>query len=178
MASKMFTLQTSFAGSEDAVGAAEGPAVGGPVGPAVGASVGPAVGGPVGPAVGISEGTVVGGPVMQTVGGAVGWVAGVVVGGRGSGLGGGPERRRRMRHPYSCIPQCPWTGYSPKPIRYPAWHSLSSLQMLEPAYPPALLKHRKASPFPTLTFHSNHIYLIPGSGPSPRNIDRQGHPHP
>lgn len=101
MASKMFTLQASSAGSIDTVGASEGPAVGGPVGPAEG--------GPVGPAVGRSEGRVVGGPVMQTVGRAVGWDSGVVVvGGRGSGSGRGPKKRHQMRCPYSCISLCPW----------------------------------------------------------------------
>lgn len=82
MASKMFTLHISSAGSTGTVGASEGPAVGGPVGPAAG--------GPVGPAVGRSEGRVVGGPVAQTVGGAVGGA----VGGCGSGSGRGPKERR------------------------------------------------------------------------------------
>lgn len=92
MASKMFTLQASSAGSRDLVGIAEGPAVGGPVGPAEG--------GPVEPAVGRSEGGAVGGPVAQTVGGAVGCGSAVAVaGGRGSGLGRGPKKRHRIRQP-------------------------------------------------------------------------------
>lgn len=42
-----------------------------------------------------------------------------------------------MRHPYSCIPRSPWTGYSSKPIRNPSWHPLSSLRCWSlPTHPP------------------------------------------
>ena len=90
--------------------------------------MGPAAGGPVGPVVGPSEGRAVGGPVTQTVGGAVGWgSAAVVVGGRGSGSGRGPEKIPRKTIPVPAS-LCLWSICSP----VPTWRSLalSPLQML------------------------------------------------
>lgn len=135
-----------------------GPAVGAPVGPAVGVSVGPAEGGPVGPVVGPSEGRT----VVQTVGGAVGWVSGVVVGGRGSGLGRGPKKRHRMRRP-TLHTSVPAEYLSPKPtsVLPPSPLSLPSLQMLEPAFPQA----QEGPSFSTLTFHSSHVYPMEGQAP-------------
>lgn len=110
MASKMFTLQTSSSGFKDAVAAAEGLAVGGPVGPVEG--------GPVGPVVGLSEGRAVGGPVMQTVGEAVGCVSGAVVGGRGSGLGPEPKKETPDETPVFLHTSVPMKYLLPKDYQF------------------------------------------------------------
>ena len=108
--------------------------------------MGPAAGGPVGPVVGPSEGRAVGGPVTQTVGGAVGWgSAAVVVGGRGSGSGRGPEKRYHVRQSLFlhlcafgvsaplCLPGGPWRSPlfrccslpSPNPRLAASFHTLT-----------------------------------------------------